>query len=120
MSYQARLNMARILHEKGDYSDAVTELEDTLYLGKLTPESPVWRESLFELGESFFEQGETQYNEAQKLKDSSREEQRAERVKKLEASYRLCLDCINKFEEWIRRFPDDSRRFDTLYNVGQA
>jgi tetratricopeptide (TPR) repeat protein len=120
VSYQARLNMARILHEKGDYSDAVKELEDNLYLGKLTPESPVWRESLFELGESFFEQGETQYNEAQKLKDSSREEQRAERVKKLEASYRLCLDCINKFEEWIRRFPDDSRRFDTLYSVGQA
>jgi tetratricopeptide (TPR) repeat protein len=120
VSYQARLNMARILHETGDYSGAVEELEDNLYLGKLTPESPVWRESLFELGKSFFEQGEAQYNEAQKLKESGREEERIDRVKKLEASYRLCLDCINKFEEWIRRFPDDSRRFDTLYNVGQA
>jgi tetratricopeptide (TPR) repeat protein len=118
--YNARLNSARILNERNSFDQAVSRLEENLYLGSLKPESSVWRESLFELGKSLFRQGEILYLESERAKDSLAASPQGKRIENLEKAYNFFLSSIDRLEEWIERFPDDKRRFDTLYTVGQA
>jgi tetratricopeptide (TPR) repeat protein len=120
LTYQARLNAARILNERDDFKGAADELEQNLYLSNLDPDNIVWRESLFELGRSYYESGEKLYAEAVRLKGELLFEQTAKRLENLEQSHRQFTQSIERYEEWIRRFPNDERRYDTLYSVGQA
>lgn len=120
LAYQARLNAARILSEQSDFDRSVDYLEENLYVSELAPKSPIWRESLFELGKLYFKRGEEQHALAESLKDETTTAQRAKRHETLEASNLLFLKSIDLLEEWIKRFPEDSRRFDTLYAIGQA
>lgn len=120
LAYQARLNAARILSEQSEFDKAVEYLEENLYISELTPRSPVWRESLFELGKLYFQRGEAQHAEAEGLKDELATAQKTKRIENFEASNAQFLKSIERLEEWIKRYPEDSRRFDTLYTIGQA
>ncbi len=120
LSYQARLNAARILAEQSDFPEATSFLDENLYDSDLNPESPVWRESLFELGKLFYRQGELQFSEAQRLRDAAGDEKAMQRLEYLEESNNQFTKSISILEEWIKRYPDDKRRYDTLYCVGQA
>jgi tetratricopeptide (TPR) repeat protein len=120
LCYNARLNASRILNDMGEFEKAVEKLDENLYLGSLTPDSAVWRESLFELGKSMYRRGELLYGEAERFKDEFAGDSRAKRLEKLEQSHSQFLRSIEHLEHWGQRYPTDSRRFDTLYSVGQA
>lgn len=120
LSFQARLNSARILNEQGNVDEAVKRLEENLYLSGLTPENITWKESLFELGKAFYNRGEKIFFEAQQLQEEIGSDKKTLRLQRLEASHDQFLESIARLEEWSQRYPEDSRRFDTLYNVGQA
>ena len=120
LAYQARLNMARILSEQSNFDRAVDFLEENLYVSELSPQSPIWRESLFELGKLYFRHGEEQHALAESLKDQTTSAQKLKRHENLEASNAMFLKSIDHLEKWIKRYPLDSRRFDTLYAIGQA
>ncbi len=120
IAFQARLNAARILSEQSDFDSAAEYLEENLSGNNLTPESPVWRESLFELGKLFYRRGEEQFSAAAGLRDATLADQKAKLSEALEGSHEKFLMSIEKLEEWIERYKDDERRFDTLYTIGQA
>ncbi len=120
LTFNARLNSARILNDEGKFDTAVEYLEENLYLSSLKPDSAVWRESLFELGKSLYRQGEILYVEAERLKNQFSGDSKSKRLETLERAYNHFLQSVERLEEWIERFPDDKRRFDTLYSVGQA
>ncbi len=55
--YDARLHSALALAESQRYAEAEAMLESNLTDSDLTPDSPVWRDSLYALGELLFQQG---------------------------------------------------------------
>jgi tetratricopeptide (TPR) repeat protein len=120
IAFQSRLNAARILSEQSDFDPATTYLEENLYGTDLTPNSPVWRESLFELGKLYYRRGEEQFSAAAGLRDATLADQKAKLSEALEGSHEQFLKSIERLEEWIKRYPEDERRFDTLYTIGQA
>jgi len=120
LSYQARLNAARILSEQSQFDQAIDYLDKNLYASQLTPESPVWRESFFELGKIHFQRGEKQHAEGDALQYETTSLQKNKRIEKLEASNTQFIKSIACLEEWIKRYPEDSRRFETMYAIGQA
>ncbi len=120
LCYNARLNASRILNDQGEFDKAAEKLDANLFLGSLTPDSAVWRESLFELGKSVYRRGELLYAEAEQLKETFSSGAREKRLELLEQSHGLFMKSIEHLEEWTRRYSTDSRRLDTLYSVGQA
>ncbi len=120
LCYNARLHASRILNDKGEFEKAVQKLDENLYLGSLTPDSAIWRESLFELGKSMYRRGELLYAEAERFKEEFAGDSRAKRLEKLEQSHSQFVKSIEHLEQWSERYSTDARRFDTLYSVGQA
>jgi len=65
--YDARLLAAQAARELGQLQDAERWLRDNLNDGQLTPQSPAWRDALYQLGEMLFEHSQTQITAALEL-----------------------------------------------------
>ncbi len=121
--YEARLESARIHKRDEEYDQAEGLLLENLYFGDLKPDSPMWRESLIDLGELLFDRGKSHYLRAKVLQlrgDSSTTDTAAEISKELSKSYDEFLKSVARIEEGLRRFEDEPRRFRMLYKTAQA
>jgi len=120
LSFRSRLNAARILAEQSKFLEAQGYLEQNLYDSSLSPDSSIWKESLFELGRNYYSQGEIEFSDAELLKQSADADSIDTRRQTLENANALFTKSIHRLGEWLKRYPDDPRRFDTLYSIGKA
>ncbi len=120
LSYQARLNAARMLVERSEFQKSQDYLEQNLYDSSLTPQSAIWKESLFELGRNYYQQGELEFSSAELLKQKSGPDAEESIRETLEQANTLFTKSIDRLGEWLQRYPDDKRRFETLYRIGKA
>jgi tetratricopeptide (TPR) repeat protein len=120
LAYQSRLNAARMLAERSDFQKSQDYLEQNLYDSSLNPQSAVWKESLFELGRNFYQQGELEFSSAELLKEKSEPTNEETLSEILERANALFTKSIDRLGEWLKRYPDDKRRFETLYSIGKA
>jgi hypothetical protein len=117
--YDARLEAARLLAAKDNFQEAEDLIVQNLYYGDLKPESPIWRDSLFELGELLFRRGEklqTQAADASLAASNSSYENLAI----VEQSYNELLRSIERIKDGLRRFDKDPRRLRMLYTTAKA
>jgi len=117
--YDARLEAARLMSFKENYRDAEDLLIENLYNGDLTPSSPVWRESLFLLGDVLYRRGLNLFNQAQDamIKEPNKSYENLAIIKK---SYEELNRSILRTNEGLTRFKDDPRRLQTLYTIAKA
>ncbi len=120
LSYQSRLNAARMLVERSEFQKSQDYLEQNLYDSALTPQSAIWKESLFELGRNYYQQGELQFSSAEILKQKSGPDAEESVRETLEQANTLFTKSIDRLGEWLQRYPEDKRRFETLYSIGKA
>jgi tetratricopeptide (TPR) repeat protein len=115
----AKLTAAKLHWNQGDFEVAESLILDNLYSGSLRPDSPIWKESLIELGTLMFRQGEQMQV---RILGSAIDEGNAvqERESDLEKSYQQLLKSIASMEEGLRRFQGDSRRYELLYMTAKA
>ncbi len=109
---------ANALVERLDFDGATEMLMANLYDGRLTPESPLWRESLFELGNLQYRRGDILQLDAKKLADQGADA--TLQIQKLEESFQQFQVGIKRLEEALARFGDDPRGLQTRYLVAQA
>ncbi|MEM6778162.1 MAG: hypothetical protein AAF670_10940 [Planctomycetota bacterium] len=90
LRYDARLMAAQAAAEQGDVDQSETWLRDNLTDGKLAPQSPPWRNSLFFLGEMLYGQSNIASLRAAKLDGNERVDAlKAAEPKMVEANRRL-------------------------------
>jgi len=119
LRYEARLEAARIQSTRDEFQAAEELILQNLYYSDLTPESPVWRESLFLLGELLFRRGERLYTQASEA-ISQNPNKTLENLSKIEKSYEELNRSIARMEEGLRRFERDPRRMQMLYTTAKA
>ncbi len=116
--YDARLEAAKLSSAGGKYQEAEDLVTQNLS-GDLTPASPIWRDSLFLLGEVLYLRGLSLHDQANEL--SLRDPSKSyEKLSILEKSYDELIRSIVKTEEGLMRFDDDPRRLQTLYKLANA
>jgi len=120
LSYQSRLNAARMLVDRSDFQKSQDYLEQNLYDSSLNPQSAVWKESLFELGRNYYQQGELEFSSVELLKQKSETNAEDTIRETLEQANNLFTKSIDRLGEWLKRYPEDTRRFETLYSIGKA
>lgn len=120
LSYQSRLNAARMLVERSEFQKSQDYLEQNLYDSSLAPQSAIWKESLFELGRNYYQQGELEFSSAELLKQKSGPDTEESIRETLEQANTLFTKSIDRLGEWLQRYPEDKRRFETLYSIGKA
>lgn len=116
LAYHARLVIARALSEKQQLEEATEVLMKNLYDGNLRPDSQLWRDSLFELGNIIYHRGDQLFLEGQ-LTDK---EAWADRLAKLEASNKDFIAATERLSEAIARFDNDTRSLESRYALGRA
>jgi tetratricopeptide (TPR) repeat protein len=116
LAYNVRLVMARALTEKQQLEEATEVLMKNLYDGNLRPDSQLWRDSLFELGNVIYRRGDQLFLEGQ-LTDKDAWE---ERLAKLESSNKDFIAAAERLSEAIARFDKDKRSLDARYALGRA
>jgi tetratricopeptide (TPR) repeat protein len=118
LAYDGRLDLARIKIDAEEFDEAEQLLLENLS-GDLNPSSPIWRESLYELGAMLFARGE-------KLQLKTRNEidanpsQTFELIAQVESSHDILKRSIVRIEDFLRRYTDDPRRFYLLYQMAKA
>lgn len=116
LAYNVRLVMARALVEKQQLEEATEVLMKNLYDGSLRPDSQLWRDSLFELGNVIYRRGDQLFLEGE-LTDKDAWD---ERLKKLEASNKDFIAATERLREAIVRFDHDKRSLEARYALGRA
>lgn len=117
--HDARLEAAK-LHAANDEFTAAEELiVQNLYYSDLKPESTIWRESLFELGELLFRKGEKLQGKALYAIQES-PSRSFENLGVVEESYNELVRGIARIEEGLRRFDSDPRRSRMMYTTAKA
>jgi len=117
VSYEARLLAARAKNELGQMEAAIELLESNLSDFQLDPQSPVWQDSLFELGQTMFQKGDQlslQVNENRAPADA------ATVTEKLQNSHADFLNAIQRLNEAVSRYPNDPRYYDTRYLLAKS
>ena len=119
LAYDARLEAARIRLAKEDYVEAEELLIQNLYLGDLTPSSPVWRDSLFLLSEVLYRRGLSLNDQASEaiFRDPTKSHENIDIVEK---SYKELVRSILRIDEGLRRFESDPRRLEMIYTMAKA
>ncbi len=97
LRYEARLLAAYALSELGQMEEAQERLQGNLRDGSLAPTSPVWRNSLFTLGELLYRQ----VNEKQLLADHAREQ---ERQRLMRESREVIDDALRSLNQAVERY----------------
>ncbi|MCM2373437.1 tetratricopeptide repeat protein [Aporhodopirellula aestuarii] len=95
MRYEARLLAAQAAADSHDIPDAKRLLIDNLNDGQLTPQSPVWRDSLFTLGELLYAESDLKTLQAMELPL----EQKIERLQEIEPELNEALRRLNEAVE---------------------
>lgn len=116
LAYNVRLVMARALAEKQQLEEATESLMKNLYDGSLRPDSQLWRDSLFELGDVIYRRGDQLFLEGQ-LADK---DDWNERLKKLETSNKDFIAATERLSEAVARFDGDKRSLEARYALGRA
>jgi tetratricopeptide (TPR) repeat protein len=116
--YDGRLELARIKVEVEEYDEAEKLLLENLY-GDLKPISPVWKESLYELGTMLFSRGENLLLKTRNDIDEN-PSRSFEKMTQFEASFNLLVRSIDRIEDFLHRYDDDKRRFQLLYQMAKA
>lgn len=114
--YEARLLSARALAELDRLGEANELLLQNLYDGKLHPDSQLWRDSLFELGETLYRQGDRLALEAEQPASSNA----ADSLEKLKLGQSEFLSAIQRLSEAVSRYETDERAQPALYAVGKS
>ncbi len=117
--YDARLEAARLQLASEGYHDAEELVVQNLYYGDLTPESPIWRESLFLLSDILYRRGLKLHDQATEaiIRDPNKT---FENLAILEQSYDELIRSTARTEEGLRRFENDPRRLQMLYTIAKA
>ncbi len=115
----AKLTAARLYWNQGDFDEAEALILDNLYSGNLRPDSPMWKESLIELGTLMFRQGEQMQVRILGMTVDDGPQSQSLRAD-LEKSYQQLLRSIASMEEGLRRFQGDERRYQLLYMTAKA
>jgi len=117
--YQARLLMARAAAEQMDDEAAAELLMANLHEGELTTASPLWRDSLFELGQLLYSSGQRQRLSA--LENSSGlESASADDIPGTEQSLKLMRQSIDRLAESLARLDDPLKRSSARYLAAKA
>jgi len=117
--HDARLEAAKLLASKDNFAEAEDLIVQNLYYSDLKPESSVWRESLFELGELLFRKGEKLQTQAlNAIRESP--SRSVENFGVVEQSYNELVRGIARIEEGLRRFESDPRRSSMMYTTALA
>ncbi|MCC6508350.1 MAG: tetratricopeptide repeat protein [Pirellulaceae bacterium] len=115
-TYNVRLVMARALTEKQKLEEATEMLLKNLYDGNLRPDSQLWRDSLFELGNVVYRRGDLLFLEGEL---ASTDDWNA-RLAKLESSHKELIAATDRLSEAVARFDRDRRALEARYAIGRA
>ncbi len=115
-AYSVRLVMARALTEKQKLEEATEMLLKNLYDGNLRPDSQLWRDSLFELGNVIYRRGDQLFLEGELTSTDNWDA----RLSKLEESHNELIAATDRLNEAVARFDKDRRAFDARYAIGRA
>ncbi len=111
--YEARLLTSRVYNQQNRNDEAQELLLQNLYDGSLHPESKIWRDSLFELGDMLYQQG----NRISLQARSSSSNQPAERLDKLKRGHDELLNAVQRLSEAVGRFQHDERSTAAMYAI---
>ncbi|MCY2984133.1 MAG: tetratricopeptide repeat protein [Planctomycetota bacterium] len=116
--YDARLEAAKLAAAREDYYGAENLLSENLS-GDLTPESHIWKESLFLLSDILYRRGLALHDQASEamIRDPSKS---YDTISLLEKSYKELIQAINRTDEGLTRFENDPRRLQMLYTMANA
>ena len=119
LRYDARLYAALARSEAEEFEKARELLDQNLTDGGLTPESPVWQESLYSLGDLLLRQG----NEAHmqwELTDASRDFSKPQSIVTLRESQPILEAAIVRLSEAAKRYWPDPRAKYAAYLTARA
>jgi tetratricopeptide (TPR) repeat protein len=117
VSYEARLLAARAKNELGQMDDAIELLESNLSDFQLDPQSSVWQDSLFELGQTMFQKGDQL---SLLVNESQAPAEDPSVIEKLQSSHTDFLKAIQRLNEAVSRYPEDPRYYDTRYLLAKS
>jgi hypothetical protein len=117
--YQARLLMARAATEQTDFEAGAELLMANLHDGELTTASPLWRDSLFELGQLLYASGQHQRLAVQGER-STLESPPADEIPGIEQSLLLVRQAADRFAQSLGRLDDPLRRSAARYLAARA
>lgn len=115
-AYSVRLVMARALTEKQKLEEATEMLLKNLYDGNLRPDSQLWRDSLFELGNVIYRRGDQLFLEGELTSTDNWDA----RLGKLEESHKELIAATDRLNEAVARFDKDRRAYEARYAIGRA
>ncbi|MCA9132390.1 MAG: tetratricopeptide repeat protein [Planctomycetales bacterium] len=117
-SFEARLLAAKAHFEMDELEKAIDLLNENLSgsTSSLRPESEIWRNSLYQLGQTVFRQGDQLILE-QRLKPG---EDLTSEASKLDASHARFLEAVQRLSEFVSRYPDDPRHYEAMYLVAKS
>lgn len=115
-TYNVRLVMARALTEKQKLEEATEMLLKNLYDGNLRPDSQLWRDSLFELGNVIYRRGDQLFLEGELTSTDNWDA----RLAKLDESHKELIAATDRLNEAVARFDKDRRSFEARYAIGRA
>ncbi len=120
LCYLARLQAAKILREESKFDEAAEHLLYNLYDGSLAPSSPIWQDSLFDLGLLYSRSGldsinllRNQYNDEATLNKRNLLEQ-------MRTAEETLLQGVQRLEEAIQRVPTDPRIYRCMYRIAES
>jgi tetratricopeptide (TPR) repeat protein len=116
VSYEARLMAAKAKSELDALDEAIELLESNMGDFQLDPKSPVWRDSLFELGQVVFRRGEQLLLEARVAESQDLSESH----KLLEASQEKFLKAVRSLGQAASAYPNDPRYYEARYLIAKA
>lgn len=115
LTYNVRLVMARAFTEKQQLEEATEVLMKNLYDGSLRPDSQLWRDSLFELGNVIYRRGDQLFLEVESTAAAS-----TARLAKLESSHADFIAATQRLTEAVSRYDRDKRSLEARYAIGRA
>ncbi len=115
-AYSVRLVMARALTEKQKLEEATEMLLNNLYDGNLRPDSQLWRDSLFELGNVIYRRGDQLFLDGELTSTDNWDA----RLAKLEQSHKELIAATDRLNEAVVRFDKDRRALEARYALGRA
>ncbi len=120
VSYEARLLAARAKVELGALEEAIELLESNLTDFQLDPQSPVWQDTLFELGQTIFQKGDQLLLNAMENAQEQPNSNPTLTGDALQQSNAEFLRSIQRLNEAVSRYPNDPRYYDTRYLLAKS
>lgn len=116
VSYEARLMAGKAFKELNQLDDAIDALQSNLWDFELHPNSEVWKDTLFELGETLFARGEQQILNVKLATDETWDETEG----RLKTSYDDFINATARLGEAISRYPEDPRYYYAKYLTAKS